>query len=113
MYRWLLENICKPAGGRRNPCLATLAAFAVSGLLHEYLVGVSLRYVTGYITAFFLLQGTAAVLTRRFKPAGWLVAPALVLTLAFNTLSTVLLFVPINERVPFYVNAVPQWLRPW
>ena len=113
MYRWLLENVYKPAGGRRNPYFATLAAFAVSGLLHEYLLDVSLQYVTGYVTAFFLLHGCATVLTRRFKPSGRQVVPAVVLTFAFNTLSTVLLFVPISERIPFYVNDVPQWLHPW
>ena len=113
MYRWLLENVYKPLGGRRNPHLAMLGAFAVSGLLHEYLFGVTLRHVTGYPTAFFLLHGLAAVLTRRFKPAGWLVVPATLFTFAFNTASTILLFIPINDRLPFYVNEVPKWARLW
>jgi len=113
MYRWLLENIYKPLGGQRNPHLATLAAFAVSGLLHEYLFAVTFRRVTGYVTAFFLLHGLATVLTRRFKPAGWLVLPAILFTFAFNTASTLLLFLPINERLPFYVNDVPKWMHLW
>lgn len=113
MYRWLLENIYKPLGGHRNPHLAMLAAFAVSGLLHEYLLGVTLQRVTGYPTAFFLLHGLAAVLTRGFKPAGWLVLPATLFTFAFNTASTVLLFIPINERIPLYVNEVPKWVHLW
>jgi hypothetical protein len=113
MHRWLLENVFKPAGGRRNPRVAMLAAFAVSGLLHEYLFGVAFRRVTGYVTAFFLLQGVAALLTRRFKPTGWLVLPAAVGTFAFNTISTVLLLIPVNERVSFYVNDVPRWARLW
>jgi hypothetical protein len=110
MYRWLLENIYKPLGGRRNPHLATLGAFAVSGLLHEYLFGVTLQRVTGYPTAFFLLHGLAAVLTRRFKPAGWLMLPAILFTFAFNTASTLLLLIPINERIPVYVSDVPKWM---
>lgn len=113
MYRWLLEDIYKPLGGHRNPHLAMLVAFAVSGLLHEYLFGVTLQSFTGYPTAFFLLQGLAAMLTRGFKPAGWLAVPAILVTFAFNTLSTVLLLMPINERIPFYANDVPQWLHLW
>ncbi|MCX5646662.1 MAG: MBOAT family protein [Phycisphaerae bacterium] len=113
MYWWFLENIYRPAGGRRHPYLAGLASFAISGLLHEYLYAVTLRFVTGYVLGFFLLHGIAAALTRRCKPTGWLAVPAILVTFAFNTLSTVLLFIPINERVPFYVNAVPRWLHLW
>lgn len=113
MQRWLLENVYRPSGGRRNPRVAVLVAFAVSGLFHEYLFAVTFRCVTGCVMAFFLLHGLAAMVTRRFKPAGWLVLPAIVATCAFNTISTVLLSIPINERVSFYVNNVPRWLNPW
>jgi len=113
MYRWLLENIYKPLGGCRNPHLAVLGAFVVSGLLHEYLFGVTLQHFTGYPTAFFLLHGLAAASTRRFRPTGWLMVPAVIFTFAFNTASTVLLFIPINDRIPFYVNGVPEWLHLW
>ncbi len=113
MYRWLLENIYKPMGGRRHPMLATMAAFAVSGLFHEYIFGVALQHVTGYPTAFFLLQGLATVLTRRFKPTGWVRLPAILLTLAFMTASTILLFIPVGDQLPFYVNEVPKWARLW
>jgi len=111
MYRWLLENVYKPLGGRRNPRLAMLGAFAVSGLLHEYLFDAIFHRVTGYCLAFFLLHGLAAVLTRRFKPTGWLVVPAVLFTFAFNTASTLLLLIPINERVPLYANDVPGWMH--
>ncbi len=113
MHRWLLENVFKPSGGRGSPRVAMLVAFAVSGLLHEYLFAVTFRHVTGCVMAFFLLQGVAAMLTRRSRPARWFVLPAMVATFAFNTVSTVLLFIPINERVPFYVNDVPRWVNPW
>ncbi len=113
MSRWLLENIYNPLGGRRSPLLAALAAFAVSGLLHEYLYAVTFRRVTGYITAFFLLHGLATVLTRRFKPTGWLALPAILFTFAFNTASTLLLLIPIDDRIPLYVNEVPKWARLW
>jgi hypothetical protein len=111
MYRWFLENVYRPAGGCRGSLLAALAPFVISGLLHEYLYAVTFRFVTGYVLAFFLLQGVAAALTRQFKPTGWLAVPAILLTFAFNTLSTVLLFLPIDERIPFYVNDVPKWMH--
>jgi hypothetical protein len=113
MYRWLLENVYKPLGGRRRPLLATLAVFAVSGLLHEFQFGVAFQRVTGYPTAFFLLHGLAVVLTRRFKPTGWLIFPAAVFTFAFNTASTILLFIPISDWVPLYMNEIPTWARLW
>jgi hypothetical protein len=113
MSRWLLENVYKPLGGRRRPLLATLATFALSGLLHEYLFAVTFRQVTGYPTAFFLLHGLATVLTRRFKPTGLLRLPAIIFTFAFCTASTLLLFIPINDRIPFYMNEVPKWARLW
>jgi hypothetical protein len=112
MYRWLLENVYRPLGGHRNPPWAVLGTFAVSGLMHEYLFTVTFQRVTGYPTAFFLLHGLVVVLTRRLRPLGALVLPAAVFTFAFNTVSTLLLFIPLHERVRFYVNDVPPWL-PW
>jgi hypothetical protein len=113
MHRWLLANVYGPLGGRRHPYLAGVVAFALSGLLHEYLYAVTFRRVSGYFLAFFLLQGVAALLTRRVKPAVPLVIPSVGLTFAFNTVSAVLLLIPINERIPVYVNAVPKGLHLW
>lgn len=113
MYRWLLENFYSPLGGRRHPDLAVLAAFAVSGLLHEYVYAMTFQRIAGYNLAFFLLHGLAVLLTRRLKPAGRLLVPAAVLTSAFNTVSTVLLFIPIDERAPLYTNEVPKWMHLW
>jgi hypothetical protein len=53
------------------------------------------------------------VLTRRWKPTGPRALLAGVGIFAFNTLSTVLLFVPVNDRVAFYANAVPEWVPVW
>jgi hypothetical protein len=111
MYRWLLENVYKPLGGRRNPRLGVLGTFAVSGILHEYLFAVIFQRLSGYVMAFFLLHGLATVVTRRFRPTGWFRVPAAILTFSFNTLSTVLLLTPIDERIPLYVNAIPEWLH--
>jgi len=112
MYQWLLENIYKPLGGRENPRIAMFAVFLVSGLLHEYLFAMTFRRVTGYPTAFFLLHGLAAMLTHRIKISGWLVLPATFTTFAFNTVSTILLFIPVDGRISFYVNTIPRWITP-
>jgi hypothetical protein len=110
MSWWLLENVYRPLGGRRNPRLAVLGTFAVSGILHEYLFAVVLQGLTSFPMAFFLLQGAATICTRRFRPVGWLRVPAAILTFLFNTLTTVLLLAPIDERIPLYVNALPRWI---
>ena len=113
MSRWLLENVYRPLGGRRNPRLAVLGTFAVSGILHEYLFAVIFRRLSGFVMAFFLLHGLAVVVIRRFRPVGWLRVPAAILTFLFNTLSSVLLLASIDERIPLYVNAIPEWLHLW
>ena len=113
MYRWLLENVYRPLGGRRNPGLAAIGAFAVSGILHVYFFAVIFQRLSGFVMAFFLLHGLATVVTRRFRPTGWFRVPAAILTFSFNTLSTVLLLVPIDKRIPLYVNAIPRWLHLW
>ena len=84
-----------------------LGAFAVSGILHEYLFAVTFQRFTGFLMAFLLLHGVATIVTRRFKPAGWHRAPAAILTFSFITLTTVLLLAPIDEWLPLYVNAIP------
>ena len=45
---------------------ATLVAFAVSALMHEYVFGVALG-VQGYQTAFFLLQSVAVMVELRWR----------------------------------------------
>jgi hypothetical protein len=107
---WLYVHVCRRLGGRSPGLGAIVVTFAVSGLLHEYLVAMITKRVTGYPTAFFLLQGLAVAATFRFAPkAPWSVA-AIALTLAFNACASVLLFVPFNLAMPFYTNAVPHWL---
>jgi Membrane bound O-acyl transferase family len=56
-----------PAGSRRRPMRATLAAFAVSGLYHEALVSLASGQVNGWMTAYFLLQGAGVIVTSRTR----------------------------------------------
>lgn len=112
--QFLREDVFKPLGGARHPVRATLLAFAVSGLLHEYIFQLATRRMLGYQMAFFLLQGTAVALTLRVKPTG---AAALVWgagTLLFNLLSSVLFFASFQEGLgPIYPTGLPAWIPIW
>ncbi len=111
--QFLYEDIFKPVGGRRSPMRATLVAFAVSGLIHEYIFGVTIGRVQGYQTLFFLLQGCAVVATARIKPRGWTAVPWISATLAFNLVSSVLFFASFPDVVGFYSRGLPPWLEGW
>jgi hypothetical protein len=74
------------------------------------LVDLFATIVVGYAAA--VLFFFARKLGTGLRSAYFVAASTIVLSFAFNTLLTMLLFVPINERIPFWVNDVPQWLRP-
>ena len=109
--RWigegLREDLFLPIGGRRHPLLATLAVFAVSGILHEYLFFTALGRIQGYQLAFFALQGTAVALTLRAKPGRFIGVGA---TFAFNALSSIFFFGSCHGLLPFYDRGLPEWL---
>jgi hypothetical protein len=96
------EDVFRPLGGRRRPILGTLATFAVSGLIHEYLFDITVMRIQGYQMAFFLIQGVAVALTLRVRPRGWGRVVGIALTLAFNLATGVLFFASIDEVLPFY-----------
>jgi hypothetical protein len=100
--QFFLEDVFKLLGGMRRPIFGTLATFAVSGLIHEYLFIVTLRKVQGYQVAFFLIQGVAVVLTARLHPKGWWRPVGIVATLAFMLATAALFFASIDEVLPFY-----------
>jgi hypothetical protein len=102
------EYIFKPAGGRRRLVVATLATFAFSGLVHEYVFDIPAGRILGTQMAFFLIQGLAAIATIRLKPRGWLRGPAIAATLAFNLLTGLMFFSSMNAVLPFYVDRAPQ-----
>lgn len=102
--QFFAEDVFKPLGGLRAPIRATLATFAVSAVLHEYVFGIAIERVQGYQTAFFLLQGVAVVATLRIRPKGWRQVPWIAATLAFNLASSTLFFASLDEVVPFYAR---------
>jgi predicted transporter len=57
---------------RSRPVLALLLAFAISGVLHEWVINVTLYFVTGRalfgtMMMYFLIQGAGVLVERRFK----------------------------------------------
>lgn len=99
---WARRNLFLQLGGRRRPGLALLAVFAASALAHEYLVTVSLGNTGGHITAYFMLQGIATLVTiklgrlrrgRQLLPT----AAAVPLHLAWFTLTAPLFFEPVMK----------------
>jgi hypothetical protein len=88
---WLFVNVYRRPGLRRRPAAATMASFAVSAVMHEYLFAIALGRLQGFQLAFFLSHGLAAVLTYRLRPKGWQVPLGVALTVLF-TLATLVLF---------------------
>ncbi len=101
--QWLADDVFAPLGGRRSPVRATLLAFAVSALLHEWIFSVSAGTLDGHQTAFFLLHGVAVAATLRARPRspggralGW------TLTMVFNLATSLLFFASVDRLVPFW-----------
>lgn len=109
--RWIGEflryDVFGPAGGIRRPVRATLLAFLVSGLLHEYVFTLAVGEVQGYQTTFFLLQGAGVVATARLRPPAALGIPA---TLAFNLVTSVLFFASFHDILAFWDEGPPAWI---
>jgi len=102
--QFLNEYLFTPLGGPRHVVSATLLTFAFSGVMHEYLFDLPARRILGTQMAFFLIQGLAVTATLRIRPPGWAVAPAILLTFAFNLLTARLFLAAMNAVVPFYVT---------
>lgn len=100
--------VFRPCERFRHPLRALIIAFAVSGLIHEYVLGIACGQILGTQLAFFLIQGCATAMTAGLKPKGWMRRVGQVLTIAFNLLVSTLFFQGINEILPFYsVRACP------
>lgn len=83
-----------------------MAAFLVSGIVHEYMFSVAVGGVQGFQMAFFLVQGCAVVLTLRVK-AGTI---GIMGTLAFNAITSILFFASLDGVIGFYDGGLPEWL---
>jgi hypothetical protein len=117
IHRWLKRHVFEPVGlRRRRPALAILAVFAVSGLLHEYLMVVAVPELVGRQFAFFGLHGLGAIggawLGRRYRMIAGRRAPRVLAIAA--TLGFVLLMAPIFIRCMDQIidlhHDVGQWV---
>ena len=58
------DFIFRPLAKKSNVALATLAAFGVSGVIHELVISLPARGGYGFPTAYFLVQGLASLASR-------------------------------------------------
>jgi len=63
----LHQYVFIPCGGRRHPVRGTFAAFAISGVFHVGLVAAGTLNLSGWMFAYFLLQGALVVGTSRSR----------------------------------------------
>lgn len=121
IHRWLKKQIFEPIGWRkRRPVIGILAVFAVSGLLHEYLMVPVAPDLRGCQFGFFGLHGLGAVagarLGKRYRAVAGRLVPrslAIAATVAF-VLATAPLFILCLDRVVNLHRDLGAWiLRIW
>jgi hypothetical protein len=100
--QFLFEYGFRAVGGARHPVRGVLATFAISGIVHEYLFGITVGYIQGWQLFFFGLHGIAVLATARIRPRGWVVWPLVGATVAFNLVLAMLFFQSVNSVLPFY-----------
>lgn len=96
------EHVFRPSGGARHPVRATLAVFAVSGLMHEYVFDVAIGRVQGWQMLFFMLQGIAAAATLRIRPTRWAASLWRAGTLLFNLATSAIFCRSVDGVIAFY-----------
>lgn len=96
------EYVFLALGGRRGWTRGVLATFLISGLIHEYVLGIAAGRVLGSQMAFFALQGIAVVVWRRPWAPFQMAIFSVPLALAFQIASAALFFSGVNAVVPFY-----------
>ncbi len=96
------EYAFQASGGFHHPIRGILVSFAASGIVHEYVFGITTGRVQGWQFLYFALNGLATVATVRIRPHGWMVLPFVAGTFAFNLVLSVIFFRSVNSVFPFY-----------
>jgi hypothetical protein len=96
------EHVFRPSGGVNRPVFATLAVFALSGLMHEYVFGVATGRLQGWQILFFMVQGCAVAATLRIRPTGISAAMWWAATMAFMVATAILFCRSVDEVIAFY-----------
>lgn len=103
--QFLSEHVFMPLGGHRAPSRAILLTFVINGLFHEYVGAMLAGRVTGYLLAFFVLQGLGVALTFRARLRGSVAhSVGIVSTLVFNYLTTILFFEAVDAGPGWYAD---------
>lgn len=105
---WLSANVWQRLSAKTHPLRASLAAFAISALGHEYMFAIASGQLTGYQLAFFGVQGLGATLTLRLRPRGWRRALAWAATLGFGLLTSPLFFASAAPLLADWFVLYPQ-----
>jgi len=113
IHRWLYADVYIPLKRLMHPVSALLIVFAISGAAHEYIIDIPVGHFTGYLLLFFILNGLASVITWRLKLCSSFKYVGIALTFIFLIITSVFIFIPVNEGIPFYANQVPSWIRLW
>jgi hypothetical protein len=100
--QFFLEDVTRPLQRRTGIAAATMAAFAASGVAHEYLAFVAIGRIQFLQLSFFLIQGLAVVLTQRMRPRGPAAYVGVALTAAFNLATSLLFFASADQFVDWY-----------
>jgi hypothetical protein len=112
IHLWLYRYVYVPAGGTTHRVKATLAAFLISGLLHELLVVLAIGRATGHQTAFFMLSALGVIASptmERFARRGILAQSLMRLTtILFLATTASLMFTTFNYVFPIYHKRI--WL---
>jgi hypothetical protein len=110
--QYMFENVFRPVGGARAPVRATLAAFLVSGVLHEYIADIALQDVQGFQLAFFMIHGAAVAVTQRLRPGGRAaVVAGIAATIIFNIAASLLFCATAAQMFDLYSNQAPAWMH--
>jgi hypothetical protein len=110
--QYMFENVFRPVGGVRAPVRSTLAAFFVSGVLHEYIADIALQEVQGFQLAFFMIHGAAVAATQRLQPRGRAaVATGIAATILFNIAVSLLFCATAAQMFDLYSNQAPTWMQ--
>jgi hypothetical protein len=108
--QFFAEDVIEPLYPALGPGGATLAAFLMSGVLHEYVAFMAIGKIQFLMTAFFMLQGVGVVVTYRVRPTGAAAVIGVAATLAFEIATSVLWFANVNQLLPWYSRAPFHWI---